>query len=126
MKKRSIEDDLAFIETMIYHAQVAIGILEKASKYNIPFEDEMVIDSIAMNIGQIGEQLDSKKLSEEIQRKYADLLEWSEIKKFRDKAYHHYGNMDRRLILGLVKNQLPKLIDNLQFIKIEIEKTLSE
>ena len=54
----------------------------------------MVVASVALLLGQIGEQLDSKKLSSEVQNKYQDVpIDFSSMSKFRNKAYHHYGSM---------------------------------
>ena len=51
----------------------------------------MVVESIALLLGEIGAQIDSKNQSIELQEKYRDNpINFSAISKFRNKAYHHY------------------------------------
>lgn len=125
MKMEQLRQDYLYLKQMIYFAEVAISRLEEAKRYAIDPGDDMVIDALAMNIGQIGEQLDSRKLSQELQDKYSDLVTWSDIKKFRDKAYHHYGSMEGRVIFNIAVNELPNLIDKLNYIVRQVERELA-
>ena len=111
---------------MLSFAEEIENTLGKVKHYGIDVYDEMVVASLAMHIGQIGEQLDSRKLSGDIQRKYADLLPWSQIKRFRDKAYHHYGGTDSYEIVQIAIKDIPVLIENLQLIIRDVEKELGD
>ena len=124
MKNNDKGIDLDYIRTMISYAEKTGQIIDKANKYGIPLRDEMVIDSLAMNLGQIGEQLDTKKISKNLQKKYAHLIEWSSIKKFRDKAYHHYSKLDGRFILRTTIDIIPELLVSLRIIERDLEKEL--
>lgn len=76
----------------------------------------MVVESIALLLGQIGEQLDRKKLSEEVQTKYqGNPIDFSLMSKFRNKAYHHYGPMNAKGIL-LASQGMDELVEQLNFI----------
>lgn len=107
------------MQEMIFYAENTQSILQKAKQYGISLSDEMVVDALAMNIGQIGEQLDSQKLSRRFQETYPD-IEWRNIKRFRDKAYHHYGDMNSSMIIHIAQNVLPALITQLQDLLSEI------
>lgn len=125
MRMNQLEQDYLYLKQMVYFAETALTRLDKAKKYELDPTDDMVIDALAMNIGQIGEQLDSRKLSQELQERYSDLIDWSSIKKFRDKAYHHYGSMDGRVIFNIAVKTLPDLLEKLRFIIRQVEKELA-
>ena len=72
MRSQSLETDIAYLKDMILYLDNAVAVLEKARRYNLPLDDDMVVDSIAMNLGQVGEQLSLGKLSEEVKQKYSD------------------------------------------------------
>lgn len=122
------EIDIQYLKTMIYYAGEVKDRLARAQRYNISVNDDMVVESIALLLGQIGEQLDSKKLSEEVQTKYqGNPIDFSSISKFRNKAYHHYGSMNSKGIL-LASQGMDELIEQLNFIirkeKSELENLL--
>lgn len=122
------EIDIQYLKTMIYYAGEVKDRLARAQRYNISVNDDMVVESIALLLGQIGEQLDSKKLSEEVQTKYqGNPIDFSSISKFRNKAYHHYGSMNPKGIL-LASQGMDELIEQLNFIirkeKSELENLL--
>ncbi|MBL3715554.1 hypothetical protein GHK52_01675 [Lactococcus garvieae] len=110
------EVDIQYLKTMVYYAGEVKERLARAQRYNISANDDMVVESIALLLGQIGEQLDSKKLSEEVQTKYqGNPIDFSSVSKFRNKAYHHYGFMNAKGIL-LASQGIDELIEQLNFI----------
>ena len=66
MRSQSLETDIAYLKDMVLYLDKAVAVLDKARRYNLPLDDDMVVDSIAMNLGQVGEQLSLGKLSEEV------------------------------------------------------------
>ncbi len=122
MRIERLEADKRYIQLMLEYAEEAQRTLVKIRQYGIDIQDEMVISSLAMHIGQIGEQLDSRKLSRETQEKYEDLLPWSQIKRFRDKAYHHYGDRNSKEITTIAVYELPSLIEKLHYILRDLAK----
>ncbi|SJZ64451.1 Uncharacterized conserved protein, contains HEPN domain [Pilibacter termitis] len=123
MKNESKETDILYLREMIYYAEKVEERLNTALRYNIPLDDEMVLDSLVMNIGQIGEQLDEQKLSSKIKEKYSSCIPWKEVKNFRNLAYHAYGKINKAEVMEIVKNDIPVLIENLYFI---VRKELEE
>lgn len=116
------ELDIEYLKTMIYYAEQVKERFLFAQSHNLSVNDDMVVESVALLLGQIGEQLDSKKLSTEIQQKYqGNPIDFSSISKFRNKAYHHYGSMNSKGILKAAMG-MDELIEQINYI-IRKEKT---
>ena len=108
--------DAMYIEEMIFYCNQVKEVMRQAEqKYSGSINDELVIGSLTMSISQIGEQLDSKKLSKELQEAYPN-IKWSHIKRFRDLAYHHYGKINPKEVLDIYNYQIDPLIDDLTAI----------
>lgn len=122
------EIDIQYLKTKVYYAEEVKDRLVRAQRYNISVNDDIVVESVALLLGQIGEQLDSKKLSLEVQTKYqSNPIDFSSISKFRNKAYHHYGSMNAKGIL-LASQGMYELIEQLNFIikkeKAELDRMM--
>lgn len=126
MRQERLLNDLSYLKQMIGYAREVENTLAKVKRYGIDIQDEMVVASLAMHIGQIGEQLDSRKLSNELQEEYSDLIPWSAVKRFRDKAYHHYGGTDSYMIIKIATKEIPQIIGSLEFIIRDLEKRLNK
>lgn len=113
------EQDIQYLKSMIYYAVEVNERLNRAKRYNMAPNDEMVVESVALLLSQVGEQLDRKKMSVELQEKYqGNPINFSAISKFRNKAYHHYGSMNTQGILANAKEMdlFYKQVKNLQII----------
>lgn len=124
MRSQSLESDIAYLKDMILYLDKAVGVLDKARKYNLPLDDDMVVDSIAMNLGQVGEQLSLGKLSEEVKQKYVDRINWIQIKGFRNFIYHNYSNLNFKIVEGILKKSVPETKESLYSIIRELEEEL--
>ena len=51
MRSQSLENDIAYLKDMVLYLDKAVAVLDKAKWYNLPLDDDMVVDSIAMNLG---------------------------------------------------------------------------
>ena len=51
MRSQSLETDIAYLKDMVLYLDKAVAVLDKARRYNLPLDDEMVADSIDMNLG---------------------------------------------------------------------------
>ena len=116
MRKNQHQKDYSYLKQMLFYANEVEESLAKVKKYGIPLDDEMVISALAMQIGQIGEQLGADKLSSECQERYADRIPFRAIKGFRNRAYHDYGSMRTRIIIETATVQVPHLIGELEDI----------
>lgn len=126
MRKADLETDIAYIKDMLLYIEKAKEIIPRAIRYGIPLDDDMVVSSIAMNLGQVGEQLTFGKLSEEVKERYSDIVSWNSIKGFRNFIYHNYGNLDYSKIRAILEISLPKTEEQLLFILSDLEKELGE
>ena len=124
MRSQSLETDIAYLKDMVLYLDKAVAVLDKARRYNLPLDDDMVVDSIAMNLGQVGEQLSLGKLSEEVKQKYSDRIKWIQIKGFRNFIYHNYSNLNFKIVEGILKESVPKTKESLYSIIRELEGEL--
>lgn len=122
MRMSRSEFDKIYIREMLNYIQIIYDRLEFVKKAGLSLSDEMVIDSLAMNLGQIGEQLGLDKLSEEVKEKYSHIINWRELKSFRNEMYHDYGAVDSKRITSFVLKKLPTIEANLNLILRELEK----
>lgn len=126
MRKNQLEKDYLYLKEMVYYAEKALEVVPKANKFGIPLDDDMVIASLTMMIGQVGEQLDSQKLSEEFKEKYSSVIDWKLVKGFRNLAYHHYGRIDGVQVINIVKKSIPELLEGLCVIQRQVERELAD
>ncbi|CAM3557836.1 DUF86 domain-containing protein [Streptococcus pluranimalium] len=125
MRQEQLERDYYFLKQMIYYCEQTFNRIEFAKRSALSINDEMVIDSLAMNLGQIGEQLDSSKLSQELKEQYPD-IPWRKIKDFRNLAYHNYGAIRIQALLRIIDNDLPNLLEQLELVARDVRRRLSE
>ncbi|MBF0818430.1 HepT-like ribonuclease domain-containing protein [Streptococcus acidominimus] len=124
MREANIETDIAYIQDMLVYIERASEVIPRATRYGIPLDDDMVISSIAMNLGQIGEQLSIGKLSEETKEKYSEIVSWRKIKSFRNFIYHNYGNLDYFKIKSILDKSLPETKEQLEYVLRDLRKKL--
>lgn len=125
MRQERLKSDHSYLKQMLYYVEQVEDTLKKIERYQIPIEDEMSLNALAMVIGQIGEQLGSGKLSEETQERFSDVVPFHLIKGFRNRAYHDYGSMKTKIIIETVTKDIPKLKEGLEYIIFRLEEELS-
>lgn len=121
MRKKLYDNDKYYINQMLFYIDKIDIVLSDAKSLNLSLNDELVALSLSMCLGQIGEQLDSNKLSKAIKEKY-DYIDWAKIKGFRNKAYHNYGELDIYIVSEIIKTQIPKLKESLLEILNDLER----
>lgn len=124
-----IEEDLYWLSLMIKFAEkVLLAKEEMKSLEESKISGLLYLtlqDGIASNLAHIGEHLDSSKLSKETQLEF-DYIEWSDIKRFRDKHDHWYQDISHDLVDEIIEESLPELYHQLLEIKEILESRLSE
>lgn len=124
-----IEEDLYWLSLMIkFTEKVLLAREEMKSIEESKISSLLYLtlqDGIASNLAHIGEQLDPSKLSKETQREF-DYVEWSDIKRFRDKHDHRYQDIEHDLVDEIIEESLPELYYQLLEIKEILESRLSE
>ena len=99
---KKVVTDLAFI---IKHTD---GLTLAELEHN-----EILLDSIMFRLIQISENSD--KLTEDFKAYYSN-IPWRAIKGLRNRIVHEYGNVDLTVIFDTVKNDIPKLYEELSAI----------
>ena len=101
------ERDISTLRHIISHCD---EIAEAVDKHNLTLDiingDALYKNALAMNILQIGEL--SNVLSEEF-RETHNSMPWSEIKRMRDKAAHHYWTFDVNILWETVTEDIKPL-----------------
>ncbi|GFH42360.1 hypothetical protein Hs30E_09110 [Lactococcus hodotermopsidis] len=124
--RNEIEEDILFLKTMIYYAN---EVERKFSLVNLKedsLEQEMFLDSVALMIGQFGEQLDRSKLSYASYIKYRDKYPLHDMKQSRHDIYHEYGTLALETLVKHVKVDMPKWVDDIHRMIRDLEKELEK
>lgn len=87
-----------------------------------PFSNSVILT--AFSLAQIGEL--SGRLSEELQREYAD-IPWKQIKGMRNLIIHDYTGIDMRIVRDTVEHDIPNLRRQIhEIMKAGRQKTLPD
>lgn len=123
-----LEEDLYWIRLMLHFTDKAIQIKSELDQLDRSKISDLlhlsIQDGLASTVANIGEQLDSSKLSEDLKLEF-DEVPWSEIKRFRDKHNHWYQDIQHDLVESIV-DELPELYQQLLQIEKILESRLSE
>lgn len=100
---KKIVTDLAFI-------------IEHTSKLtqNELENNEVLVDSVMFRLIQVSENSD--KLTDNFKEGHAD-IPWRAMKGMRNRIVHEYGNVDLAIVYDTIKNDIPKLLCQLENIE---------
>lgn len=100
---KKIVTDLAFI-------------IEHTSKLtqNELENNEVLVDSVMFRLIQVSENSD--KLTDNFKEGHAD-IPWRAMKGMRNRIVHEYGNVDLAVVYDTIKNDIPKLLCQLESIE---------
>ena len=120
-----IESDLMWISLMIDFTEKSLMVLEELKTIDqssiSSFSYLLMQDGLASTMAHIGEQLDSNKLSAEVQKEF-DEVPWAAIRSYRNRHNHWYQDISHETVADIVEEDLPLLLEQL----IEIEKILRD
>lgn len=120
-----IESDLMWISLMINFTEKSLMALEELKTIDqssiSSFSYLLMQDGLASTMAHIGEQLDSNKLSAEVQKEF-DEVPWAAIRSYRNRHNHWYQDISHDTVADIVEEDLPLLLEQL----IEIEKILRD
>ena len=124
-KIEQIESDLMWISLMITFTEKALQTHEELQSFDrssiSPLLYLSMQDGLASTIAHIGEQLDSNKLSAEVQKEF-DEVPWTAIRSYRNRHNHWYQDISHDTVATIVEDDLSLLLEQL----IEIEKILRD
>lgn len=120
-----IESDLMWISLMINFTEKSLMALEELKTIDqssiSSFSYLLMQDGLASTMAHIGEQLDSNKLSAEVQKEF-DEVPWAAIRSYRNRHNHWYQDISHDTVATIVEEDLPLLLEQL----CEIEKILRD
>ena len=100
---KKIVTDLAFI--IEHTSELTQKELEK---------NEVLVDSVMFRLIQVSENSD--KLTDNFKEGHAD-IPWRAMKGMRNRIVHEYGNVDLAVVYDTIKNDIPKLLCQLESIE---------
>jgi uncharacterized protein with HEPN domain len=104
--------DLSYLTDILESAKTVISYLSNISIEEF-YKNGILQDAVIRRIEIIGEA--SSRVSEVSQKKYPD-LPWREMKGMRNLLIHEYDVIDIDEVWNTVKNELPKLIKQIEKI----------
>lgn len=102
--------DSYYLDKIIKDLKFLIAHTEKLTLKEIQ-EDEVLLDCIMFRLVQISEN--SGKLTEDF-KKSCKQISWSAIRGLRNRLVHDYGEVDLTIVYDTIKNDIPKLLQQLQ------------
>lgn len=76
--------------------------------------NEVLVDSVMFRLIQVSENSD--KLTDNFKEGHAD-IPWRAMKGMRNRIVHEYGNVDLAVVYDTIKNDIPKLLRQLESIE---------
>lgn len=104
-----------YFEDILQYANLALSFIKNISYEEFMIDTKTVFATVrALEV--VGES--SIRISDEIKEKYPQ-LPWIEMRGLRNRVIHNYDDIDYTIIWNVLKNEIPKLI-------IQIEKIINE
>lgn len=114
------KDDLYWLDLMIEFTTRALEYYEEITRSNYSrLVMEGLDDALASQIAHIGEQLDSKKLSKDLQSRYPN-VPWKEIRDYRNLHDHWYQDIRMPQVYELADSFLEDLLLDLRKIREDL------
>lgn len=114
------KDDMHWIELMIEFTTKALEYYEEIQRSNYSrLVMEGLDDALASQIAHIGEQLDSKKLSRDLQSRYPG-VPWKEIRDYRNLHDHWYQDIRIPQVYEIADSLLEDLLYELRKIREDL------
>lgn len=104
--------DFSYLKDILDSAKNAVLYLSETS-FDKFINDEILQDAVIRRIEIVGEA--SARVSEKTQNELPD-LPWREMKGMRNLLIHEYDAIDLEEVWNTVKNELPKLIEQIELI----------
>lgn len=120
------KDDICWIELMIEFTSRALEYYEEIRHASYPIlVMEGLDDALASQIAHIGEQLDSNKLSKDVQERYPE-IPWYEMKKYRNLHNHWYQDIRMSQVYQIAESDLEELLHSLYQIREDLIRERDE
>lgn len=107
------KSDKEIIEKMIEYAKDSIKYTEYLN-YESFIDDDRTLVFSCFSLAQLSEV--AMRLSDDFKAKHKN-IPWHEIRGMRNKIIHDYIEADKETVFDTIKNDIPKLIANLEEIR---------
>jgi len=121
----AIERDLGHIENMLERLYRIGEYLQTLHESGFSLNDEMVIDLMAFQLVQVGEELADGKLSADTRQRFPR-VPWREMKKQRNFVAHSYARKRNSVLVKIVEQDVPAYIEELQGVRRYLLDELEE
>ena len=104
---RSLEERLQDIRQAAIDLRDFIADMETAAFHALPHADRIGFRAVKNALTELGEA--AKAIPEEIRARYPD-VDWKGFAGLRDMMAHQYFGIDTRMLLPIVRNEIPALL----------------
>ena len=104
---RSLEERLQDIRQAAIDLRDFIADMETAAFHALPHADRMGFRAVKNALTELGEA--AKAISEETRARYPD-VDWKGFAGLRDMMAHQYFGIDTRMLLPIVRDEIPALL----------------
>jgi len=122
--KDQTEKDLFHVEIMLERFLRIGEDLERFAKLGISWDDEMVMDNLAFQLIQAGEQVAQDKLSVELREANPD-IDWRKIKGYRNFMAHSYHRTNKSILKNIALKEVPIWIEKLEPLRKQLTEKLN-
>lgn len=106
-----------YFEDILEYAKTSLEFIKDLT-YEDFIKDKKAVFATIRALEVIGES--SNRISNEIKEKYPN-LPWIEMRGLRNRIVHNYDDIDYTIVWNVLKNEIPKLIEQINLIIDEIE-----
>lgn len=106
-----------YFKDILDYAKTSLEFIENTS-YEEFSSDKKIVFATVRALEVIGES--SNRISNDLKEKYSQ-LPWIEMRGLRNRIIHNYDDIDYVIIWNVLKNEIPKLIAQIELIINEIE-----
>ncbi|MCL2170571.1 MAG: DUF86 domain-containing protein [Defluviitaleaceae bacterium] len=124
-KIRAIKRDLGYADIIVDRLMRIEEYLSRATKDGYYLDDDYVLDNLAFQLFQAGEQLAQGKLSENTKSRYPN-IPWDDIRKLRNFISHSYAQKRNAVLINVIENDVPKYIEMLSGVRGDLLHLLHE
>lgn len=112
-----VKNDKYYIEKSIQEINLIMEYNNALSNSSSSGE-KAILDGIVFRMIQMSEHI--SLVSDELKKEYSN-IPWVNIKGFRNRLVHDYGNVDLVFVFNAIKNDIPLLRDSLLEVLKELE-----
>ena len=124
MRKNDIEEDLTYVELMIQcYDKISVN-MDRALKLGLDIQDDLILDNLAFQLLQGGEQLKADKLSKETREQFSE-INWKEMYGNRNMYAHSYEKVNKQMLIRRAR-KASIYVEELEQVRFHLRRKLEE